>query len=292
MIDSELKTYFEKADKYQCLETQQQFIVQYSMSESEEKDRLFMKEHILMFVLQGNLSVATPNYVYKVEAGEAIFIKRGSVIVCEKLRQGNVLECLLIFLNDDFLSEFINKNKQMIAPSELLDVKFLGAYQFYVDKWMDTYIQSILSYFQLPSSPAPELLSNKFQELLLLLVSGQERSYFMSFLKECIVEEQSSIDAIVNTNMYRSLNVDHLAELSNLSLSRFKKDFKKKYQDSPANWLRKKRLESAAHLLMTTDKNINEICYESGFNNVSHFCQSFQKQYKISPLKFKQKIPS
>jgi AraC family transcriptional regulator, exoenzyme S synthesis regulatory protein ExsA len=292
MINDELKTYFEKADKFRVLETDEQYMVQYSTTESREKDRLFIKDHMLMFVLQGNLSVATPNYLYKLEASEAIFVKKGSVIVCEKLKVGNVLECLIIFLRDDFLSDFISANKQMISPSELLDVKSLGAYQFYIDEWMDNYVSSASSYFNLSFAPSPELLIHKFEELLLILISGQERSYFMSFLRDCLTsDEELSLDSIIHTNMFRSLNVDNLADLSNLSLSQFKREFKKKYNDSPANWLRKKRLEFSSQLLITTTKNINEICFESGFNNTAHFCQLFQKQYQISPLKYRQKMP-
>jgi len=290
MISNELKAYFDKADEFKMLETDNQYIVQYSMIEEKEKDRLFIKNHMLMFVLKGNQGVVTPNYFYKLEAGEAIFVKKGSIIVCEKLRQGNRLKCLLIFLTDEFLSEFISEHRQLISPSELLNVDSLGAYQFFLDKWMNSYITSVVSYFQLSPTPVPELLKHKFEELLMLLITGQERSYFMSFLRECLVHENSSIDAIINANMYRSLNVDHLAYLANLSLSQFKRQFKRKYNDSPANWLRKKRLERSSKLLLTTDKNINEICYDSGFNNASHFCKLFQQKYQISPLKFRQKM--
>ncbi|GAA3649793.1 helix-turn-helix domain-containing protein [Flavivirga jejuensis] len=290
MISEELKLYFDKADNFKVMETDQQSIVQYSMMEGKEKDRLFIKDHMLMFVLRGNQGIVTPNYFYKLEAGEAIFVKKGSIIVCEKLKYGNTLECILVFLTDEFLSEFISQHRQLIAPSELLDVNSMGAYQFYLDKWMDGYITSVSSYFQLTPTPVSELLKHKFEELLILLVTGQERSYFMSFLRECLVEENSSIDVVINANVYRSLNVDHLAYLSNLSLSQFKREFKKKYNDSPANWLRNKRLERSSKLLLTTNKNINEICYESGFNNASHFCQLFHKQYQISPLKYRQKM--
>ncbi|KYG74650.1 AraC family transcriptional regulator [Roseivirga ehrenbergii] len=293
MIDQELRNYFEKADEFKVLEIESQSTVQFSIKDSKERDRLFIKDHMLMFVLEGNQGVVTPNYFYKLEAGECIFVKKGSVIVCEKLRTGKKLECLLVFLTDDFLKNFINEYKQMIALPELLDVNSLGAYQFYIDTWMNAYINSVLSYFELSNSPpAKELILHKFRELLLLLISGQERSYFMSFLKECLVENNSNLDDVVKTNMYTSLNVDHLARLSNLSLSQFKREFKRRFKDSPAHWLRSKRLEHASHLLVTTNKNISEICYESGFNNTSHFCRVFNENYKMSPLKFRQKIPA
>jgi len=39
--------------------------------------------------------------------------------------------------------------------------------------------------------------------------------------------------------------------------------------------------------LLTTDKNISEIAYEVGFGSSNYFIRLFQKEFNISPLKFK-----
>lgn len=47
------------------------------------------------------------------------------------------------------------------------------------------------------------------------------------------------------------------------------------------------RLQYAAKLIMNTEKNITEICYEVGYGNFSHFLRSFKKQYGVSPREYR-----
>ncbi|BAX81959.1 helix-turn-helix domain-containing protein [Labilibaculum antarcticum] len=290
MISEELKAYFERSEVCKILESDQQYIVYYSNTNQEELEKFFIGEHTLMFILKGNKGVVTPNHYYQIEEGEAIFIKKGSILINEKLIQGNQNSGIFIFLKEEFIVEFVDKYQHMLHSSEAMDIKTWGAYQYHMDSWMQVYISSLISYFQVLPLPAPELLSNKLNELLLVLILGQERTYFISFLREILMVRQSAIDTVLQSNIYRNLNVDHLAFLSNKSLSQFKREFKKKYNDSPANWIRIKRLEYSSHLLISTDKSVNDICWESGFSNVSHFCQLFQKQYGTSPLKYRNVI--
>ena len=155
---------------------------------------------------------------------------------------------------------------------------------------MQSYLNSVEVLFDLPGSGGTEaLITHKFRELLLLLISGQERTYFMSFLRDCLSKKNSPLDRVVENNVYSGLSMEHLANLANLSTSQFKREFKKRYHDPPAKWLRIRRLEYAVSLLVNTDKNINEICQESGFNNTSHFCRIFTKAHALSPLKFRQR---
>lgn len=55
-----------------------------------------------------------------------------------------------------------------------------------------------------------------------------------------------------------------------------------------SQYLQSLRLQYAAHLLTEApQKNATEICYESGYNNFSHFSRSFKKYYKMSPREYK-----
>jgi len=290
MLTSELDQYLANADRKTKLKSERLLMVRFVMSEVNNRNSLFVRDHMLMFVLQGKHGVATPEYFYEVEAGEAIFVRKNAVIVCEKLRKGTVLECLLVFLEEDFLASFIEGYQDLIAPTELINVMSFGAYQFRMEFLIQSYLKSVEVLFDLPRGGATEaLVAHKFKELLLLLISGQERTYFMSFLRDCLVKKNSPLDSVVESNVYSGLSVEHLANLANLSTSQFKRDFKKRYQESPAKWLRARRLEYAVQLLVNTDKNINEICQAAGFNNTSHFCRTFTSVHALSPLKFRQK---
>lgn len=97
-----------------------------------------------------------------------------------------------------------------------------------------------------------------------------------------------NIEDVMLNNFRYNLNIPEFAILSGRSLSAFKRDFKKSHDSTPSKWLKKKRLEYAKTLLLETDLNVNEICYESGFINNTHFIKAFKKKYKLPPHKFKQ----
>lgn len=55
-----------------------------------------------------------------------------------------------------------------------------------------------------------------------------------------------------------------------------------------SQYLQSLRLQYAAHQITESpQKNVTEICYESGYNNFSHFSRSFKKYFGLSPREYK-----
>ncbi len=98
---------------------------------------------------------------------------------------------------------------------------------------------------------------------------------------------KSNIEKIISENFKNHLKIEDFAKLYGKSLSAFKRDFKNTFDTTPSKCLMNKRLEYSKSLLFSTDLQVNEIAYESGFKSSSHFIQSFNKKYKLPPLKFK-----
>lgn len=97
------------------------------------------------------------------------------------------------------------------------------------------------------------------------------------------------IENIMEGNFHYNLKIEEFAKLCGRSLTVFKRDFKKQFATTPYRWLKSKRLDYAKTLLLESDLNINQVCYESGFKNNSHFIQSFKEKFKSSPNQFKSK---
>ena len=53
-------------------------------------------------------------------------------------------------------------------------------------------------------------------------------------------------------------------------------------------FIRSIRIKKAAHLILKTDLNLNEIAYEVGFNDYKYFKTCFKKQFDCLPSKFKE----
>lgn len=97
------------------------------------------------------------------------------------------------------------------------------------------------------------------------------------------------LEKIMSENFLYKLKVDEFASLCGRSLSAFKRDFKKTFNTTPSKWIKCKRLEYAKILLLESDLNINQICYDCGFINPSHFIKSFKNEFNIPPHQFRLK---
>jgi AraC-like DNA-binding protein len=87
------------------------------------------------------------------------------------------------------------------------------------------------------------------------------------------------------TDNYRyNLKLDQFAQLSNRSLSSFKRDFQTTFKTTPGKWLLEKRLLYAKSLLNNSSKKaISEVAFESGFETVAHFSRSFKQRFGVTP---------
>ncbi|MBO0331460.1 alpha/beta fold hydrolase [[Muricauda] lutisoli] len=99
-----------------------------------------------------------------------------------------------------------------------------------------------------------------------------------------------NIEKVMSENFLFNLKVEEFAKLCGRSLSAFKRDFKHIYGTTPSRWIKFKRLEYAKKLLIGTDLHINQISYDCGFINSSHFIKSFKEQYDLPPHQYRTQI--
>lgn len=66
--------------------------------------------------------------------------------------------------------------------------------------------------------------------------------------------------------------------------------FKKYLRDTPITYTTRLRLRKSLSALLESDASITEIAYEYGFCGASYYCETFQKFYGVSPLKYRKKI--
>jgi AraC family transcriptional regulator, dual regulator of chb operon len=85
------------------------------------------------------------------------------------------------------------------------------------------------------------------------------------------------------------LRVEELLRLSGRNHSYLCRSFKKYFNITPTEYINQIRLDYAENLLLNSDISIMGICYEAGFENVSHFYKLFSERYQLSPLKYRKK---
>ena len=93
----------------------------------------------------------------------------------------------------------------------------------------------------------------------------------------------------IHQNYIRDISLGDIAEHAKISKSTVLNLFRRYLHITPINYLINYRLNEAAHLLTKTEKKINTIAYETGFNNVDYFCRLFKKHYQLTPTEYRKK---
>lgn len=92
---------------------------------------------------------------------------------------------------------------------------------------------------------------------------------------------------MMEANFRYKLSLEDYAKMCHGSLSTFKRDFRRQFDDTPGRWLQKRRRDFAAVLLRSTEWTVSRIVFESGFEDLSHFSRTFKTQFSASPSAFR-----
>lgn len=87
----------------------------------------------------------------------------------------------------------------------------------------------------------------------------------------------------IGDNYKNDCNLDELAELVGVSRFYLIRIFRDYMGKTPYEYLLEVKLEHAKLMLLRENTTITNICYECGFNNMSHFIRMFKKRIGTSP---------
>lgn len=91
----------------------------------------------------------------------------------------------------------------------------------------------------------------------------------------------------IRKNMDKKITIDELAELCYLSNDHFIRLFKKELNDTPLEYINKRKIEKAQLLLMTTDMLIKDIACGLSFSNTTYFNRLFKNIVGINPQTYR-----
>ncbi len=91
----------------------------------------------------------------------------------------------------------------------------------------------------------------------------------------------------IDANYDKPLTLADIAKACHLSVSRLAHVFKEQMGITLIDYLTNVRIERAKQLLLSTDQNCTEICFEVGYNNQSYFTQTFKRLVGMTPRQFR-----
>ena len=113
------------------------------------------------------------------------------------------------------------------------------------------------------------------------------------FAFEVEPQDNNKIDIIfgfVNANFRRHISLDEISEKVSMTVPAFCRYFKKITGKTFTQFVNEFRIVHATKLLTEKQTSITDICFESGFNNFSHFNKLFKKFTGKSPLKYRNEM--
>jgi AraC-like DNA-binding protein len=193
---------------------------------------------------------------------------------------------IVIQFKDDFLGRDFFDKPQFLAIRELFrrslqGVSFTGAAREIVQEKMKQMLladeaeaaASLLSVLNiLARTEAYELLSDR-----VLPYPHIEKD----------TERISSIYHYLLDNFKREISLREMANVAHLSTAAFCRYFKKHTRKTLSQFVNELRISYACKLLQQNELSVLQICYESGFNNISHFNRQFRQLTKQTPLRYK-----
>lgn len=202
--------------------------------------------------------------------------------------EGNMREITVQFNLVNASEEFLKKNQ--LAPIRELFGKAPRGVAF-----SQATIRSLLDRFDMLTQPQPGFL--RFLRLLEILyelaVSKDPRELSTSSFANIHFHTADSrrvqrVEEYINNNYAGELRLADLASLANMTPTAFSRFFKARTGRTLSDYIVDIRIGHAARRLVDTTMTSAEICYESGFNNISNFNRLFRKKKGCSPKEFRE----
>lgn len=241
-------------------------------------DEQLVIDHALGLIVSGKLEAYFVNHKIESECGSIALIRRNELVKVLKIpdSDGRPFRAINIFLTQDILRNYALQNK--IPKQE----KYIGTpiIDLSKNKFIRAYLNSLLPYFNEPEKFTSKMAQLKTIEAIeLLLSSGASVEKFLFDLSE---PHKIDLEKFMNKNFLFNVSISEFARLSGRGLSTFKRDFKKVFDETPEKWLLNKRLEEAKYLLIEKQMKPMEVYYAVGFENFSHFSDSFKKRFGMN----------
>lgn len=259
-------------------------IFNYHSYQEIAKQQIILNQNTFSFLTEGYKEVYFDNTALSINNSEFLIMKAGHCLMTEKLSKTNKYKSILLFFSNDAVLNFIQKNK--IEPKKIAIQKSVFAFKY--DEFILRFVKSLIDISKLPVKTKDNLLQLKFEEIMHYL-TNKYGTTFLHLLNRNNSNPSLKFTQTIESNILNKLTLRELAFLCNMSISTFKREFKKHYSEPPIKWFQNKRLEHANYLLHSEQKNASEIYTKVGYQNLSSFIQAYKAKYKITPKQHQQK---
>lgn len=254
-------------------------IYDYKSLQEISMQQIILSQNTFSFLIDGQKEVFFDNSSFAISNTKFLLMKSGHCLMTEKLSDiKSNYRSMLFFFSDEMVLSFIRKYEL----EKTKNIMYRSVFSFDYDVFIKRFVNSLLDVIKLSRQGQQNILNAKFEEILLYLIEFKGPDFLFALITNSDGQTHKFTETI-ESNQFNKLTLDELAFLCNMSVSTFKRKFKKHYNVSPMKWFKNKRLELASLLLKDDQKRSSDIYLEAGFDNLSSFVQAYKTKFGVTP---------
>lgn len=140
---------------------------------------------------------------------------------------------------------------------------------------------------QMPAQSEAMRVATLLRMLILIAETDERRSAGSRATETDAEHRRKQVEIFVTCNYKCNITIDDVAQHVGMNRSALCTFFHRQTGKTIIGYLNEVRLGMDCHLLRRSTHSIQQICYESGFNDVPHFCRTFKKAFGLTPKEFR-----
>ena len=225
------------------------------------------------------------NYIGGFKAGDIFFLGENLPHTFQKAKKDLIVSAVVIqfrknFWGNGFLSLPECKPIADLFEESLRGLKITGT--------LKVLLNSLLSNLENLSGLTRIL---RLTECLQLIEERREYEKISTYnIKKINPYNHERLDKIYQYTLdhfQEPITLHHAARIAAMSVPAFCSYFKKSTKKTYIEFLTEVRIDKACEQLIDSEKNINDICHNSGFNNIANFNRQFHKMKLMTPSHYR-----
>lgn len=194
-------------------------------------------------------------------------------------------QCLALAIHQNKIQETVNFLNEKYANPQPWKLDY-DRYFFYNNEELATTISKLLGICISDKKDKDIFADLALQELIIRIVQSQNlQAVHCGYVKNT----NSSFSAIVSyikINLFKKLSLKTLTTEACMSSPSLYRMFKREIGVSPIEFILTEKVNFAKKLLQNPAVHINEVCYESGFEDCNYLIRIFKKMEGVTPKQY------
>lgn len=264
----------------------------YSMGATWVYPKSKIPYNIFRYIVKGKAEFCINNETFIVKENDIVYIPSGCTLSCQSL-------------TDTFEFYSIRFTASVLYESEDVLKRYYGIRRITYNQGEDVYFKEIYKWVKSDHAARKCFVRGNLDLLIgsLSLKGGQleketgelgSEEFDLNKLKKKEWKDSQQIDSRIQVvadyiilHPKEKYNPEKMANMASLSKQRFSSLFKKNMGKTPMEYVRELRLTTAARILLLSDKNINDIAYDVGYEDTNYFIREFKAAFGFTPNQYR-----